>query len=533
MILSFHARLLGALLLTLSVHARAQPIDLGPIDPAEHAYDHWYLDTLDDKPIGYWRCWLRVEDERIQTGYEILRVERHGGERMQSLTRVQWTETLHYKPIAIHIEQADGSDTVTRTYTFTDAGLTLTSKQDGRTIVRQLPPIQGDYLTAAQEAITTDLRLKRGDKAFKLNSFDPAISMTPFVTRYKRSAEQDQTLTTPDGQRIDAACYTRSFSMLPGFEMRCWVDGKGNQLKSAFESAGMQRASRLADASIAEMDFDPPELAGRSVVVPDRAIEKPDRQRRVVYELSYEAGDADIAPVTTAHQSVEVLGKGKVRITVDLDAQPDKQALEADRPTDANLRASIALDHNDPAVQKLAQSAIAKLDKDDATASTIADACRRLVSTHITGGTLTVGNATASEAARTGKGDCTEQAVLLAALLRAHGIPSRCVTGLAYTEEGFANQRNVFVYHMWAQAWIENKPGQGRWVDLDAALWRYDATHIALGVSDMGDDNQADAYKLIPMMQGLKIDVVEMKAFPKNPDGFDPQRDVPEPEFEG
>ena len=65
---------------------------------------------------------------------------------------------------------------------------------------------------------------------------------------------------------------------------------------------------------------------------------------------------------------------------------------------------------------------------------------------------------------------------------------------------------------MWTQAWIEDKEdeaAQGRWIDLDAAMWRYTAGHIALGVSDMGKNTRADEVKLIPMMQDLAIKVKE------------------------
>lgn len=129
----------------------------------------------------------------------------------------------------------------------------------------------------------------------------------------------------------------------------------------------------------------------------------------------------------------------------------------------------------------------------------------------MTGVNLATGSATASEVARTRSGDCTECSVLLAAMLRANGIPSRCVTGLAYSDQDFAGQSDVFVYHMWTQAWItEGDDAPGQWVDLDAAMWRYTGTHIALGVSDMDDAGAAgDMIEMIPMMNGLEIEVVE------------------------
>jgi transglutaminase-like putative cysteine protease len=80
------------------------------------------------------------------------------------------------------------------------------------------------------------------------------------------------------------------------------------------------------------------------------------------------------------------------------------------------------------------------------------------------------------------EGDCTEFAVLTAALCRAMGIPARIVVGIAYVDE-FMGYENVFGGHAWTEAYIGN-----RWVGLDAAFKAggyggYDAGHIALTTS--------------------------------------------------
>jgi len=66
-----------------------------------------------------------------------------------------------------------------------------------------------------------------------------------------------------------------------------------------------------------------------------------------------------------------------------------------------------------------------------------------------------------------GEGDCNEHAVLLAALGRAAGLPTRVVAGTVYLE-GF------FYYHAWCEVWL------GRWVPIDPAFDQFpaDATHI-------------------------------------------------------
>jgi hypothetical protein len=103
---------------------------------------------------------------------------------------------------------------------------------------------------------------------------------------------------------------------------------------------------------------------------------------------------------------------------------------------------------------------------------------RLFVSGYIEKKGMDVGYASALETLGTRHGDCTEHAVLLAALARALGIPARVVTGMVYAER-FGGSSRVFVPHAWMQAWID-----GRWTSYDAALGRFDSTHIALAVGN-------------------------------------------------
>jgi hypothetical protein len=68
--------------------------------------------------------------------------------------------------------------------------------------------------------------------------------------------------------------------------------------------------------------------------------------------------------------------------------------------------------------------------------------------------------ATATEAAKSREGDCSEFAVLLAAMLRANKIPARIAVGLVYLEHSQA-----IGFHMWTEAYLG-----GRWIPLDATL---------------------------------------------------------------
>ena len=75
------------------------------------------------------------------------------------------------------------------------------------------------------------------------------------------------------------------------------------------------------------------------------------------------------------------------------------------------------------------------------------------------------------------EGDCSEHAVLLAAMLRAVGVPSRIVAGLVLVGDNF-------VPHLWVEAWA------GRWAALDAYLVAepVDAARLKVAESSGGRD---------------------------------------------
>jgi transglutaminase-like putative cysteine protease len=97
------------------------------------------------------------------------------------------------------------------------------------------------------------------------------------------------------------------------------------------------------------------------------------------------------------------------------------------------------------------------------------------------------GHYSALETIRRRAGDCTEAAVLLAALGRAAGIPTKVVNGLVYSRERYHGVGNVFMPHSWTLAYVD-----GRWRSFDLALDTFDATHIALTIGD-GDARSVQA----------------------------------------
>jgi hypothetical protein len=114
-----------------------------------------------------------------------------------------------------------------------------------------------------------------------------------------------------------------------------------------------------------------------------------------------------------------------------------------------------------------------------------------------------VGYADAAEALHTGKGDCTEFAVLLAAMARAKGIPARVVVGMAYSAY-FTGNRDSFNPHAWVQVYDGR-----RWLSYDAALEGFDSAHVALAVGTGEPQELFDAFLQLRQLRIEKLEPVK------------------------
>jgi hypothetical protein len=108
--------------------------------------------------------------------------------------------------------------------------------------------------------------------------------------------------------------------------------------------------------------------------------------------------------------------------------------------------------------------------------------------------------ASAVEALDKGRGDCTEYAMVFAALARALGIPVKVCYGMVSTGT------DEFLFHAWNEVYA------GRWIPIDAALDQdqVDATHIAL-YKGPGNDLLDTGAKIMKAMARLRFEVVEIK----------------------
>jgi len=93
-------------------------------------------------------------------------------------------------------------------------------------------------------------------------------------------------------------------------------------------------------------------------------------------------------------------------------------------------------------------------------------------------------------------GDCTEAAVLLAALGRAAGIPTRVASGVSYSNQSYHGVSNAFIPHSWTLAFVD-----GAWRSFDLSLRAFDSAHIALTIGDGDPRSIAAAGQLASLLR--------------------------------
>lgn len=206
---------------------------------------------------------------------------------------------------------------------------------------------------------------------------------------------------------------------------------------------------------------------------------------RFLFELP--AGEEATFP-STSEQSVRARGRRAV-ITVCTDCGNEAAPSEAELAHYREPNPWIESRH--PRIRALARRAAGSANIDTRMRNLV-----EAVNVHMRGTTDYVGYATALEAEASRSGDCTEHALLLAAVARASGLPARVISGLAYSGR-FTGRHDVFSPHSWVQVWNGT-----RWVSYDSGLGEFDSTHIALAI---GDGSPADFRGVMAWLRGLKL----------------------------
>lgn len=232
-----------------------------------------------------------------------------------------------------------------------------------------------------------------------------------------------------------------------------------------------------------------------SMIPSPHKISKAALNGNIRYRFSYK-DDVTFELPESGEQKVVTAGK---YIVLDICEMCGSSEILGDDERKRFLAPSVWIESDDPAIQKLAS----KVDKDRLSdhekMMRLGVLARKKIST-----VDFVGHYSASDAMKRRRGDCGEDAVLLAALGRAAGIPTRVASGLVYSRARYHGQSNVFLPHIWTQAFID-----GRWTTYDISLEGFDASHI---VTSIGQGDPRSLASSIHLAKRLKWeDMVHVK----------------------
>lgn len=445
-------------LLLPGIHALAGP-----------AGDTWMSVLLDGRKIGNMHITRIAHDNQVVTTQSMHIVLDRAGTNVELRTREVDTESRDGQPLAfISRTSTSGIDSVIRGARRADGKFDVVSQVGGNKRVHVIDWPHGALLSEGMRRAEQRSGLSEGTRfdelAFQADSLE-AVEVESTVGKRESVELPDgsQTLT-----RIDQVI------RLPGAPTRSivWVDADQNVEKLTLPLMGYELTMLACSQACAHAPNQSADILTHSLLRSPQALSGKELQRGVILDVSASDDGAPLQLAQTDEQQAITRGR-QIELRIAPLHASDKPHREP-RPTPADSQANDWLQSNAALIRRLARKAAG----DARTPMQQMLNLQQFVSQYISNKNLSVGYASALEVAEKPEGDCTEHAVLLAALGRALGIPTRVVDGLAYTDR-YAGVDHVFVPHAWIQAWVED-----RWQSFDAALPGFDAGHIAFSYGD-------------------------------------------------
>jgi hypothetical protein len=285
-----------------------------------------------------------------------------------------------------------------------------------------------------------------------------------------------------------------------------YADNNLNAQKTIMPIMGMNMEMIACAKEFALKKVESPEMFINSTLPSPKPLGDLSKIRAITYQIIPNTKNAELGIPDTDCQTVKPLTDGSISLTV----KPvtalkggsfpyqgkNKEALTA-------LESNMYLQVNNPRVIALARKAVGNTTDTALAVKKI----ENFVGQYITAKGLSVGYASALEVIESKQGDCSEHAVLAAALCRAIGIPAQVVVGVTYVAE-FKGGKNCFGGHAWTRALIKDK-----WVDFDATFkgtgrGGFEAGHIALAI---GNGEPGDFFAMVNSLGKFKIKSIQIK----------------------
>ncbi len=457
---------------------------------------------MKDSRLGYRHMTIRYEErsgEKVLLAEESQRlVLKRFGQSTRVEIHYQTVETLGGTLREIQSEMTTGTSTVKTSSRLVDGQFETEVTTEGKKTRASIAWSDEYGGPLAPEMSLMRRPMKPGEQR-EVKCWDP---MTNRIITVKMTAKETESVKLLDETkrllRVEVVLHHPGGTKIPG---TVWCDEKGQTQKQHWVPMQMvyyrtTKAVAMKGDGTAEVD-----LGEASIVRVASRLARPHDTKRVRYRLTLDGGDPAKAFTAGPSQQIKSTGPGKAELIV-YAVRPGQEGgntnAPADKPTDDDLKPNNLIQSDYPRIVAAAKGAAGN----EADPWKIACKLERYVNQQISLKNFSQVMATAAEVADNPVGDCTEHAVLLAALARARGIPARVAVGLVYMQG-----RQSFGYHMWNEVYID-----GRWIPIDATLARggIGAAHLKLVHANLKGVSPMSVFLPVANVMGrLKIEIVE------------------------
>jgi hypothetical protein len=474
---------------------------------AEVISDKWMSLFIDKDKIGYQNT--RIEssfsDEEpvyITTSVQQMSVSRMGTTLvMKNTSRV--VENAQGRVRSFTITQQEG-DTVTKSYEGRVDADHITIKTPSETFHYDYPTneVMGPY---AFEQKVKQSGFGEGQKVYG-TVFDELAPDKPATIKISFEGMETKDV---NGAKVSLRKASIIKPSLAGIIISSWYDEKGDAQISEAPMGGMGKMVLVSapNEQIAQSNIRVKEMMSASLIKPDREFTEPTDLERAKFRISSSNTSSPLRFENDAQQTSRKITDQRVYLTVADPPVPKKEKRFAFAPAPSKellpyLEASPVLQTKDVEVVKIAKQ-ISGSDRDPLL---LAKRIELALNIKIQKKNLSKGFLTAADVARTMEGDCTEHAVLAAAVARSLGIPSRVVAGLAYVASK-KDKQGAWGFHLWTEVMI----APNTWYPIDPTLGQFDVGHIAFSRDSLYSISPSEEMisSIINSMGSLKIDVVE------------------------
>jgi hypothetical protein len=480
------------------VRDKASAEQPAPVEATSDEIEYFAV-FMEGKKVGHAIQSRVVDDEKVTTSEEVsITISRSAVPITMNMTETS-IETTDGKPLGFKAVQDMSIMTMNVAGTVDEQGtVNVTTKSMGGEQKSTLEWPSGAVMAEGLRLLTLSKGLKEGT-TYTANIFSPGIQQA-LEAKIQIGPKQNVDLL---GRVVSLTEVTTTLNIPGAGEIvsKTYVAENLRTQKSIMPVAGLHIEMVACAKEFALGENDVLELVDKMFVRSPEPLRNLGSVKSITYDL-IPTGDASNLTIPSNDNQKAQQINNKVVLTIKPVTAPtgasfpykgsDKNILEAMKPT-----RFLQSDHKE--IIKLAGRAVGRT-KDSAEAIKKIEA---FVGDYMENRDLSVGYASAAEVAASRQGDCSEFAVLTAAMCRAVGIPAQVVVGIAYVED-FAGHQG-FGGHAWNQAYVG-----GKWVGLDAAFkgtgrGGYDAGHIALAA---GNGEPADFLNMASTLGQFKIEKV-------------------------